>query len=571
MRLLAHVMEREQTALELPLSALQQAEIAFPRRGEDLEYVFKHVTMREVAYNTLVQKRRQELHLRTAAAIAALYPSDEYVEIVAYHYGKTEAHAEAAEWLEKAGDRAAGIYATQTAIANYQESRKRQEQIGGAPTVLARLDEKLGEAFVAMGRSDEAIPVLERSVEIYRESRDLEGAGRSAAILSRALSSSGSPQEGLSRVEPLVELLTWSGPSPALASLHLALSRIFQFLGKYEDMLSAAEKAAEISEAIGDERLLAASMERRGCALSFLGRNVEARPVLEEAVGLLERVGDLGSLIVAMCNLGESYRQLGQMKEASHHNQRGLETAERVGNLSMVAFQLTNLGEIFSILGEWEEARDYLGRAEEVLEALPSASNSDHYVPALRGKVLLAMGQWQEAEAELLRALALPGSQEDRQAFEILNISLAELELLRGEPEAAVVRLEPLAGREGGFQVLIETTLAWALLGAGENSRAEDLATDTVARGRAQGEVLVLTDALRVQGMILTRRGKADEAAPILAEALELARSLPYPYAEARILSEMGRQQEALEIFRRLGAMKDIESMEKSREQPATA
>jgi predicted ATPase len=65
-RLLAQVMEREQAALELPLAALQQAEIAFPRRGADLEYVFKHVTMREVAYNTLVQKRRQQLHLDTA-------------------------------------------------------------------------------------------------------------------------------------------------------------------------------------------------------------------------------------------------------------------------------------------------------------------------------------------------------------------------------------------------------------------------------------------------------------------------------------------------------------------------
>ena len=98
-RLLAQVMEREQAALEIPLVALQQAEIAFPRRVPDLEYVFKHVSMREVAYNTLVSKRRQELHLSTARAIAALYPSDEYAEIIAYHYSRTGADVEAAEWL----------------------------------------------------------------------------------------------------------------------------------------------------------------------------------------------------------------------------------------------------------------------------------------------------------------------------------------------------------------------------------------------------------------------------------------------------------------------------------------
>jgi adenylate cyclase len=568
-RLLAHVMERDQTALEAPLSALQQAEIAFPKRGEDLEYVFKHVTMREVAYNTLVQKRRQELHLRTATAIASLYPSDEYVEIVAYHYGKTEEHAEAAAWLEKAGDRAAGIYATETAVANYQEARKRQELIGGAPTLLARLDEKLGQAFVSVGRADEAIPVLERSVEIYRQSRDLEGAGRAASFLNRALVSSGMPQEGLKRVEPLVELLTGSGPSPALASLHLALSLAFQNLGRYEQMLSAAQRAAEIAEAIGNERLLAASMERRGSALGFLGQSDEARAVLEEAIRLLERVGDLRGLTTGLANLGEAHRLLGEMHDARHYNERALETAERIGNLSLVAFQLMNLGEIVLSLGDWEEARDDLDRAGGALAALPSANNTAHYIPALHGRLLLAMGDWQGADAQLQRALGIPGSQEDRQALEIIHTTLAELELLRGEPEAAITRLEPWAGREGGFRVLIETILAWALLEAGQEVRAEELAAETVARGREQGEKLALVDALRVHGMTLVRQGRSDEASPIFEEALVLARSLPYPYAEARTLAEMGRHKEALEIFRRLGAMKDIVAMQKVLEQPA--
>jgi hypothetical protein len=43
-RLLAEVMEEKQAVLEVPLTALQQAELAFPRRTTELEYVFKHVT-----------------------------------------------------------------------------------------------------------------------------------------------------------------------------------------------------------------------------------------------------------------------------------------------------------------------------------------------------------------------------------------------------------------------------------------------------------------------------------------------------------------------------------------------
>ena len=45
--LLARVMGQDELALEEPLAALQRAEIAFPHRSPELEYVFKHVSMRE--------------------------------------------------------------------------------------------------------------------------------------------------------------------------------------------------------------------------------------------------------------------------------------------------------------------------------------------------------------------------------------------------------------------------------------------------------------------------------------------------------------------------------------------
>jgi tetratricopeptide (TPR) repeat protein len=518
--------------------------------------------MRDVAYHTLVQKRRQELHLQTARAIADLYPSDEYVEIIAYHYSKTEEHAEAAEWLERAGDREAAIYASETAIGNYQEARTRQERSGGASTTLARLDEKLGAALFIVGRYDEAIPVLDRSVEIYRESRDLEGAARAAASLGRALTQHGTAQEGLTRVEALMDLLTWSGPSPALASLHLALGGILQSLGRYEAMLAAAERAAEIAGAIGDERLLASAMERRGIALSNLRRLDEAGAALEEAVLLLDRVGDLRGLISALGNLGEVHRIRGELHDARHFKDRGLGIAERIGNPDLVAYFLVNLGEVLLSLGAWEEARDYFNRAGEVLSALPSASATGKWIPALLGQVLLAMGKWEEAAVALQQALGMAEAREEREALELIHSTLGELEVLRGEPEAAIRRLEPLAGREGGFRVLIETTLAWALLEAGEETRAGELAGKAAAQGRAQGERLALVDALRVLGTALGKQGKRDEAAADLKEGLALARSLPYPYAEASILVEMGMLEEALAIFRRLGASKDIERTE---------
>jgi class 3 adenylate cyclase len=121
-RLLARVMEQNQAALELPLTALQQAELAFPRRMAELEYVFKHVTVQEVAYGMLVQKRRKQLHLQTARAIASLYPSDDYVEMIAYHYERSGEVAERSRgWRRQVIERLASMRMRQ----RYRTTRRR--------------------------------------------------------------------------------------------------------------------------------------------------------------------------------------------------------------------------------------------------------------------------------------------------------------------------------------------------------------------------------------------------------------------------------------------------------------
>jgi predicted nucleotidyltransferase len=89
---------------------------------------------------------------------------------------------------------------------------------------------------------------------------------------------------------------------------------------------------------------------------------------------------------------------------------------------------------------------------------------------------------------------------------------------------------------------------------------------------------LVLVEALRVQALIALRQEQWGEAARSLEDGVALVRSMPYPYAEARLLDVYGRLhtqkgepeaarerlEGALAIFRRLGARTDVERTEQA-------
>ena len=58
----------------------------------ELEYIFKHALTQEVAYSSLLVKRRKEIHEKIGHVIEELYAErlEEYYEVLAYHYERSD-------------------------------------------------------------------------------------------------------------------------------------------------------------------------------------------------------------------------------------------------------------------------------------------------------------------------------------------------------------------------------------------------------------------------------------------------------------------------------------------------
>jgi tetratricopeptide (TPR) repeat protein len=226
-----------------------------------------------------------------------------------------------------------------------------------------------------------------------------------------------------------------------------------------------------------------------------------------------------------------------------------------------------------AVRGDWAQARQ---DGEQALTLTRSISGSwvDDFPLTVLGLVCYGEGQWEDA-TRYLEESQMVGKRLGHLPYVRLAPSvLAEIDLRQGHPARARARLAPLPDKADLAEVDLSLLLppcAWACLELGDVVTAADLAAQAITQARAQNDQLVLVDALRVQAMVAIRQSQWDAAGAALDAGLALARGMPYPYAEARLLHVYGQmhvqQQEhararecleaALAIFGRLGARKD--------------
>jgi tetratricopeptide (TPR) repeat protein len=230
--------------------------------------------------------------------------------------------------------------------------------------------------------------------------------------------------------------------------------------------------------------------------------------------------------------------------------------------------------------GEWARAQVYLERGVAIAGQLgPSFISS--WAPAYLGQFYLELGAWDGATRLFSEALKMAEQLGWTALLWYVRSCLAEVDVLQGCPDDAVRRLESAIDGpaiDWRSAVMLPTTLAWAYLAGNDVTRADEVVQKAVSAAARRQHLSQLVRTLRIQGMVLSRRCQWEEAESTFQQGLALAHGMPYPYAEARILTEysmlseqrgepdVSRRQleKALAVFQRLGATKDVERTERA-------
>jgi class 3 adenylate cyclase/tetratricopeptide (TPR) repeat protein len=508
LRLLEAVADRPED-LDETLRELTQREFLYERAGpSEPVYVFKHGLIQEVAYATLLEGRRAELHGRAAQALEALYERriDEVVEVLAHHFGRSDHAEKAVDYSILAGEKAQRRWANTEALAHFEAALARLDRLpeSGA-NALRRVDAVLrqGEVRFAVGQHSEQRALLEA-------------------------------------IGPLVDRVA---DPPRRATWHYWMGFLHSLTGgRPEVAIAHCAEAVAIAEGAGLLELCAFAESCLAQVYVFAGDLRRGIEMGERALRAFEALGNRWWAGRTLAHLAAAANGLGQWERALAYCRRSLDHGMAVDDLRLKVSALLRMGLTHIQRGEVAAG---LRRCEEA-QALSPTPYDAAAVRGIRAYGLVKEGRLAEGIAELEDVLAWYARSNLRFTRSQFTLWLAEAYRRRGELEQARSVSEDVlaASQDVGYHLLeaiAHRLLGESLLAAEPAAAAEHLgrAVEAFRRSGARNE---LAKALESQAAVRRATGDGAGARAALQESLAI-------FEEVGTLDEPGRVREALAML----------------------
>jgi class 3 adenylate cyclase/tetratricopeptide (TPR) repeat protein len=335
--LLCAIAELSDEALRRGLSTLLAGEFLYEMNiFPELEYTFKHALTHDVAYDSVLQNRRRELHAQILLAIERVYAGrlDEKIEALAHHALRGEVWNKALTYLWRAGEKAVARAANRQAVLHFKraigvlshlpQNGETLEQAVDLRLAMRWCWMPLGSLAQVAKYAREALPLAKALNDPRREA--LAHCSVNSGILGQSAQAIEHAQEAVAIAETLND--------PTLR----VISR--WFLGRPYMELGAYKKAAD-------------------CFLTDVGlgsQNIETYLMAHVERGSPYATFAVYSYGVAHGDASHCFAELGKFSEAEGHARQALEFAKKAGNLVLCAFHEAHLGFIAMRRGDYRSA-----------------------------------------------------------------------------------------------------------------------------------------------------------------------------------------------------------------------
>jgi class 3 adenylate cyclase/tetratricopeptide (TPR) repeat protein len=508
-------------ANEQQLHVLQQREfVQRARRSSvegEVEYAFKHVLVRDVAYGQIPRAERAQKHLHAARWIESLGRPEDHAEMVAHHYVNALELARASgrddgvlvqqtlHWLRESGERALTLNALGQAASYYRQA-----------LTLAPSDPQLllrhGRVLYLQDEKGEA------ELEQARTQLPPEQAAEAALLLADIAWKQGRREDMETYLDEARSLVEDLPASRARAAVLTERARYDMLGGRVDEALQLGLDALALAEQLGFDDLRLRALNTVGVAHVELG-DPSGLDELREVIELASRLNLVDELLRGWNNLTAVHGLRGEMPQTRACEDETVRLARHFGLLGYVRFfeHGPSVGNRFHT-GEWDDSFELAERVvTEIEQGLATYSASATY--GYRGLIRFARDDVEGASADAERALELARRETDPQAHNPdLAVAACIFTLVGSRQRADETVTESLDSlrRLGrlGFGTMESHCLAWAALAVGRESEVvEVLERDELRSAWQRSALAIAARDFRSAAEILAAGGSLADAA----------------------------------------------------------
>jgi tetratricopeptide (TPR) repeat protein len=393
----------------------------------ELEYIFKHILTQEVAYNSLLTKRRNEIHENIGVAIEAIYSDrlEEFYEMLAYHYSKSENLQKAAHYLKLSGIKAVGKHSPIEAFHYYQEALKVLKQLPeSVENKKAQVEVCLLSyvPLVILSFPDGSLQMFQEAMKLSKEIDDERSLAHSLSMICVLYTTRGDTFLAIEYAEEGFEIAKRTKDISVIGSLavdiclaYLSPGLWYKIIDIAPDVLYLLEEKEKYfdfcSRAIAIYPALCAVY---GTALGELGNFKKGEVFCEKGLHTSAQIGELRTLANTELWSGYFYLVKGDGELAVEHFKNCIKYSEETKWYLITGHAFGGLGYGYYLLEDLENAKRNIEKGIKILQDIGLRSQlSLHYwflsIP------LFDLGKYEKAMASTNEALIL--AQENNERF----------------------------------------------------------------------------------------------------------------------------------------------------------
>ncbi|HLX56027.1 MAG TPA: AAA family ATPase [Ktedonobacteraceae bacterium] len=530
--ILQQVMHADESHMLVLMKELVAAQFVTEEAAD--QFSFRHALTRQAIYSELLAGERRALHRTLAETIEqrALPSSilDAQLVDLAYHFYKGEVWSKAAEYGQRAGERALILYAPRAAIEHFTRVLAALKCLGSTPS--AAVVRARGQAYETIGAFEQARADYEQALSIAHQTQDGAMEWQSLLDIGCLWAGRDYAQAGQWFRKALERAQVLADPK-----LHArSLNRIGNWLvniGRAAESLQTHQEALAIFEALQDTQGMAETFDLLGMASGIYGDTMQAVEHYERAIALFRSLSDQQGLISSLATRAAyscpgwtetTYSVCEPPERCSRDIMETLNLARQVEALIAQTFVSWNGGGSLASFGE-------LGRGFSLAqEALHIATEIQHVQWLSASYFTLGRVYYILLEANLAVQAFETGlrlASDTRSAWWIGNNTayLARAYLLQGALTSAEEALKAVMPREQPPANTPERRMSWAwgelALASDEPEIALGIADRMLASAPGAARAQPIPWLLKLKGEALGALSRREEAIQALEEATQ--------------------------------------------------